>query len=215
MEEAGIAIVLMLVILVIYLCLFGLGIANYIMTSLSFYTIARRRQIANPWMAWLPFANDWLVGSITDDYDAQNGIKRKWRVVLLTMSIIFSAGFIIAYIAIFVIVFLNLSLADAYSAPDEIAVLGSFLSIYICFIAICVVGVVYQYCRVICVYKIFESTVPEKSVKYLILSLLVPLAQAVCLMRCKDKGYSKLPDYLQFSPIITEPVSEEDSFESE
>ena len=39
---------------------------------------------------------------------------------------------------------------------------------------------------------------PEKSVKYLLLSLLVPVAKSICLLRCRNQGYEKI--------IVPEPV---------
>ena len=71
------------VVAVVLLICSMVGIASYVMTSLSVYTIAKRREINNPWLAWIPVANYWIVGSIADDYDEKNGIKRKWRLHLL------------------------------------------------------------------------------------------------------------------------------------
>ena len=90
---------LLLIVLVIYLLAMGLILANYIMTSLALYKIADRRNIPNPWMAWLPFTSDWLIGNIVDDYDGRNGMKRKWRVVLLALALVAVGGFVIFYVA--------------------------------------------------------------------------------------------------------------------
>lgn len=178
---------LLLIVLVIYLLALGLVLANYIMTSLALYKIADRRNIPNPWMAWLPFTSDWLIGNIVDDYDGRNGIKRKWRVVLLTLSLVAVGGFVISYVALIVgAIFTALQFAN--TAPDE-SIISFMVIAYIFLVIVAMIGTALGFCRTVCIYKIYESTVPEKAVKYLLLYLLVPLAGAICLLKCKDKGY--------------------------
>ena len=65
---AGAALGIIAIVLVAYLLTFGLGITVYILYSLGIYTIAQRRGIKHPWMAWLPVANMWVLGSIADQY---------------------------------------------------------------------------------------------------------------------------------------------------
>lgn len=186
------------IVLVIYLILMGLAVANYIMTSLALYKIADRRKIPNPWMAWIPFASDWLIGHITDDYDEKNGFKRKWRVVLLTLSLVAVGGLVIGYVVLLIgVIFTTIQYVN--TEPDESII--AFLAIfYIFLIVMAMIASAQSFCKAVCMYKIYESTVPEKAVKYLLLYLLVPLAGAICLLKCKDEGYP-------FSKIV-EPVEE-------
>lgn len=196
----------MIVIILLYLAMMGLGLANYIMNALALNKIASRRQIPNPWMAWLPIASDWLIGNIADEYDGRNGIKRKWRVVLLTLSLISIVGLIIMYVAMFAYIFVT-ALASTYAEPEVAELLGIFVIFYIFLIVLSTVAVTQSFCKAICVYKIFESTVPEKAVKYLLLYLLVPLAGAICLLKCKDKGYPE-PMIEPTTEVMEEPVAE-------
>jgi len=85
MEMAGFFILF----IVLYLAMLAGAILSYVLSSLSVYTIAKRRMISNPWLAWIPLANYWTIGAIADDYDSRMGIKRKWRVLLLTLSLTF------------------------------------------------------------------------------------------------------------------------------
>ena len=43
-------------------------LAIYVFTALSLYTIAQRRGLHCPWLAWIPVANLWLMGSLSDQY---------------------------------------------------------------------------------------------------------------------------------------------------
>lgn len=195
------SLVIIFMIVLIYLGLVALGIASYVMTSYSLCTIAKRRQIKNPWIAWIPVASDWTMGSIADDYDAQNGMKRKWRVVLITITIIFLVGYILSYFAlIWTFADYEFMYQFSYMLPSAGEILALIIPLYI-FIIFAVVGaLVLETCRGICLYKIYESTVPQKAVRYLLLSLLVPMANAICLMICKDKGYSKSSP-LEITPL--------------
>lgn len=42
--------------------------ACYILMSVGLYTLAKRRVIANPWLAWLPIGNMWILGGLCDQY---------------------------------------------------------------------------------------------------------------------------------------------------
>lgn len=186
--EDSILIGVVIGVMILYLVVIGVAIANYIMSSLAIYKLASRRQISNPWMAWLPFANDWIVGKITDDYDERNGIKRKWRVVLLVLSLISVIGFVVTYVSMIVWMF-SITAQYEYSEPPVGEIFGGMAFVYVVLIVVALVATAYTFCKAICIYKIFESTVPKKSVKYMLLYLMVPLAGAICLLKCKNKGY--------------------------
>ena len=66
-ESVGVA-VFVIVYLVILLVALGFGMVWYVLQSLGLYTIAERRGIRNPWLAWVPVANMWVLGSISDQY---------------------------------------------------------------------------------------------------------------------------------------------------
>ena len=212
-NEMGMVIGSAVAMLVMYLLAFGFLIASYIMTSWGLYSIASRRQISNPWLAWLPIGNYWIMGSIADEYDGRNGLKRKWRMTLLILEIVVVVATIVCIVAFFVSIFsfalqVELIEADVYDAFDAI------IPIYIAAILVAVVATALQALYMITLYKIFESTVPEKSVKYMLLSVMVPLASAICLMICRNKGYPnpgemKMPVVIQEPDALEAPVSEE------
>lgn len=196
-DEEKTLILVVCIMLVVYLFLIGFGIASYIMNSLALHKIASRRQIPNPWLAWIPVASSWLIGSIVDEYDGKNGLKRKWRVVLLTLSIISVGGIVAGYIGL-VAWAVKMSMQSELMGADIAGSIGIFVVFYVFLIVAAIVAAAQGFCNAICIYKIFESTVPEKSVKYLLLYLLVPMAGSICLMRCRNQGYEKI--------IVPEPV---------
>ena len=66
-----------------------IGIATYVLSALGLYTIAKRRGLNHPWLAWIPVASAWIVGSLSDQYRyVVNGENKSKRKVLLTLNII-------------------------------------------------------------------------------------------------------------------------------
>ncbi len=184
------------IILFVYLILFGFLIATYVLQSLALHTLARRRGIANPWLAWLPYGNFWIIGAIARDYDKQNNICRRWDKTMLILSIVFSVSYIVTYIGAFVGTMIAALNIDAATMPEEAAVAIMLIAIFM-FIPIMVIAVALQIITYICFFKIFESTVPEKALKYFLLILFVPFAQPVCLFLCRNKGYAH-PDPMAY-----------------
>lgn len=194
---AGVVIILLFV----YLVILGIGIASYILQSLALHTLSKRRGIANPWLAWLPFGNYWIIGSLARDYDRQKGIHRRWDTVLLILSLVGFALFLVVYIALIVFIIVNAVNNDIYAeAYNEVFIsnmLGALLVFYVMLIVALVGMMALQALIYVCIYKIFESTVPQESLKYFLIYLLVPFAAPICLFICRNKGYQH-PDPLAY-----------------
>ena len=190
------AIGAVMILIVVYFALFAFLIVSYILQSLALHTLARRRGIASPWLAWIPYGNCWIIGSLARDYDKQNNIQRRWDKTLLTLSIIFSASYFVIYIGFFVFVIIS-ALYNNSAATSEDAIITTMFGFLIAFIPVMLLAAALQIIAYICFFKIFESTVPEKALKYFLLTLLVPLAQPICLFLCKDKGYEH-PDPMAY-----------------
>ncbi len=215
LDEEATVIAFVLVLLVVYLVVIGIGLANYIMNALALQKIANRRQVPNPWLAWVPVASSWLIGNIADEYDGRNGMKRKWRVVLLTLSLISIGGILVGYIGLIAwVVKLSMYSDMSYVSPESVmGTIGAVIVPYVVILIAAVVAMAQSFCNAICIYKIFESTVPEKAVKYLLLYLLVPLAGGICLLKCRDKGYSKeiipVAGYPDYTEMVQKTIPEE------
>lgn len=64
-------------------------LVGYVFQSIGLYTIAKRRGIQNPWLAWLPVGNYWIAGSIADQYQyVVNGQVKNRRKILLVLSLV-------------------------------------------------------------------------------------------------------------------------------
>ena len=202
--EESMAMIIVFSMLAIYGLFFAYAILNYIFTALSLQRIATRRAIPCPWLAWIPYANCWLVGSIAREYDNRQGINRRWDKANLFSYILFVEGVPVMYFIMYFTTFFFAAIGansenDATSALMVFIILLALIFMMVVFILLAgVYGVISN----ICYYKIFESTVPEKALKYMIISVVVPFGDLVCLWKCSKCGYDVVTDKM------AEPVME-------
>lgn len=217
---AGAALGIIAIVLVMYLLTFGLSIIMYILQALGIYTIAQRRGLKHPWMAWLPVTNMWILGSISDQYRyVALGQVRNRRKVLLGIQIALMTIVLVllgAYVA--AIVKLALQIPDVmYVVPQQVVesvlapmlwVLGVLAALWV----LAIVGAVLQY---VCLYDLYASCIPENKVLFLVLSILINVTMPFFVFACrkKDDGMpprkDEVPAALPAQPAgFTDPVEE-------
>ncbi len=184
---AGIIIIFLLVVLFVLL---AVAVVSYIITSYSLYKIARKRGIANPWMSWVPVLSNYTIGKITDEYDGRNGFRRKWGATLLTLALIsFFSG--IVTIGLYVKMCGILIQAAAYGEYMAAYMVTDLIGTMIAFYGVAVIASIassaLMVCQYICIYKIYESAVGQKALKYFLLTLFVPFANLVCISICANR----------------------------
>lgn len=217
----------------------GLGVLVYILQALALYTIAQRREIKKPWMAWIPVLNLWILGSISDQY--QYVVKRQVmnkRKVLLGVNIAIAALVVLMVIALVCMCVDLISIAfDVHDAVEPFSeeymeilfsnlmyyagnnmvwlILLSLLSIPL--IVLVVIKTVYFY---MALYDLYCSCEPNNSTLYLILSLVgnvvVSGAYALFMMLCKDKDLGMPPRKEKPQPeVVVEPALGYDPWSNE
>lgn len=203
----------------------GLGLLVYILQALALYTIAKRREISKPWLAWIPLVNVWILGAISDQYQyVVNRQVRNKRKILLGLNIATTALATIIIIAV-VGVLLNV-LMLSFGALQDVQLsdtmiydllqehLGTVLILFLLCIPLSIVGIVYTVFFYIALYDVFRSCDPNNSTMFLVLSLVgnVVIEGAYCIftMICKEKDLGmpprKQPEAVA-EEIPTEPVN--------
>lgn len=215
MAEASMVIVLLAVVygglLLFYLALLAVTVVDYILTARATSAIARNRGIDKPWLAWIPYASSWTVGSIVDYHDEQlTGTSRNWKKALLGFAIAFAASYALFYTVyiVFYALFYGVGISAIMNNPDENA--GMFLTVFLSFfcvvmfvaIVMSVASSAYTISTAICTYKLFDVLAPEKAILYTVLSCVVPLARGICLTKCRDSqnGMPPLPEDGSYNP---------------
>ena len=176
----AIGVGVMIALLIVYLAAVILAIVQYVLYTLGLYDTARKRQIPHAWLAWVPLIGNWVLGAVVDYHSARRGQPRRWRTVMLWICIAIVAG----YVALMVVFVTSAWTMGTVEHMDEMVGIGFMLTIlppYLLLIGACVT---YTFCHAVCLYKVYEEILPEKAVKYLLLSCLVPLAIGICMRRC-------------------------------
>lgn len=204
-----------LILLVLgYVMVVGLSAAQYVLQSLGIYTMAKRRGIRHPWLAWLPIGSDWMWGCLADQYQyvAKGNVKnrRKVLVVLSVLSFVLAAAILGLYVAILVKMADNAELIQIMSNQQVIQLFfGNFMGILAVAGTLYILSIVLTVFRYIALYNIYVSCVPGNAVMYLVLSIVFGFIMPLFLFLCrkKDEGMPprKQSEAEQVRPVIQEP----------
>lgn len=180
MSEFGIGAA---IIIGTYLIVWGIGsligIAMYVLRSLSVYTIAKRRGLENPWLSWIPVGHEWILGSLSDQYKylSQGKIQNR-RKVLLALGITSTVcGLLTVGVAM-------VSIISAVAMEEVGAgMLVTMLLWLVCF-GVGIAAMVFSY---MCKYDIYKSCDPKNAVAYLVISIFIGVTEPFFLMVCRNK----------------------------
>lgn len=181
-EESAVGILgaFVLVYGLVMLFAFAYSIITYVLHSLGLYTIARRRRISNPWLAWIPVGNLWLLGCISDQYQhmAKSKVTSRRKILL---------GLSIAAVAIYFVWLFCMVLGMVFAGNAGTAIAGSVLLMLLAllvFFGIAIALTVYQY---MCYYDLYHSCDPNNSVLFLVLSIVFSGIMPFFVFACRNK----------------------------
>lgn len=180
----------------------------YVFSALALYTIAKRRGLKNSWLAWIPVGFEWLLGSVSDQYQylvkERNTSRRK---LLLGLSLInMVLGFVLAVVA--VVMFVRLAVSAAMMTEAEIAqmVLGPVMTVLGIGLVLLVVSVVLIVVRCMSIYDLYRSCQPDTAVVFLVIGILIYGVESIFLMivRNKDEGMPPRKREPEYKPVDAE-----------
>ena len=194
------------------------GIATYVLSSLAIYTIAKRRGLNKPWLAWIPVVNCWLLGSLSDQYryvvKGENKSKRKSLLTLSVLTMVLSLT-----IGVLAVVVMVQGISGAASGVSDAYLLETIMGPLVGVLGLCLplVGVAIAYAIIyyMALYDIYKSLDPSNCVLFLVLSILFGVTEPFFLFfnRNKDLGMPprkdesvNIPEQPQWQP--QEPVRE-------
>lgn len=169
------------------------GVAVYVLTALSLYTIAQRRGLNRPWLAWIPVVNSWILGSLSDQYryvvKGENRSKRKLLLVMSILSAILST--VLCVMCVAVAVQAVFGVLQGFQANYLVrTVMDYVISLLGLLLVQLGVMIAYAVIRFMALYDVYKSLDPANSVLYLVLSILVSPTEPFFLFfnRNKDSG---------------------------
>ena len=188
-EEAGPAVVgLFIFLLVFYILALIYSIVAYILGSLGIHSIAKRRGILHPWLAWLPFGCPWILGSISDQYQQiVKGKIRRRSVLLLVMSIVEVVVYFAIYVVTTYMAFMPFSSQDALAGTIILVVLVVWFVMF----ALIIVCAIFTY---IALHDLYASCNPKHAITFLLLSIFLPTIMPIFIFanRKKDLGMTTM-----------------------
>ena len=197
-----------LVGVVILLCVLmsAIPVLLYILQSVGLHTIAKRRGIRKPWLAWLPLGDVWIVGSISDQYQyVVKGKIRNRRKVLLGLTIGTLVG-AVAYCAIYLV-----GIVGVVTGMAEGAVVTAMIPMVLILTPVMgVLAVLLAVFRYIALYDVFCSCSPDNGVLMLVLSIFFNITMPFFLFAIRKKDAGMPPRKPPVEPVY-EPVAEQEA----
>lgn len=198
-EEVMMVLGVMLVILGIVLvcCLVG-----WILSSVGLQKIAKRRGIAHAWLAWLPIGREWVLGSVSDQYQhlVQGKITARRRILPILEA---------ACIVVGIVYVVTTAMAEIMAAADG-SVGGVLMAVgipYLLFLGVAVTNMVFYQ---ICNFDLYRSCKPESAVVFLVLGIILPVCQPFFYFACRKKDLGMVvPQPVTPEPAELPPVSPE------
>ena len=151
----------------------------WIISALSLQSIARRRGIRNAWLAWVPIGNEWILGSIADQY--QHLIQAKItarRKVLVWLNV--------GYAMLIIANGLVQGLTEAAAHTDEQLLIWGLASTAISLARLAVSITALVFCHM-SNYDLYRSCNPKNAVTFLVLGIIFPITQPFFYLSCRKK----------------------------
>ena len=151
----------------------------WIISSLSLQAIAKRRGIRHAWMAWIPIGSQWVLGSVSDQYQhlIQGKITARRKLLL---------GLTFASFVMGVVNSLSGVLTDMMAHTEQELMLWGILSLVFSVLALGVniAALVFYYMSN---YDLYRSCNPKNAVTFLVLGIIFPITQPFFYLSCRKK----------------------------
>lgn len=184
-------------------CLFAL--VPYFFRAYALYNLAARRGLPRPWLAWVPVGQEWIMGYLSDQYQATvHRQNKKRRTMLVVLSAVTFGSALLTMCA------MVSSMITAMNGRFDFGLLfGLMSSLSFVMSAACIAYLIYYY---IAMYDVYRSCDPTNATVYLVLSILINISQVFFLFACRYKDYGMVrPAPRDYQP--PQPPSSSDPFQ--
>ncbi len=207
----GTAGIMLVVMMVYYLLAIGFSILVYILQALGMYTIANRRGIHHPWLAWVPFGNLWILGSISDQYQyVSQGKVRSRRKLLVGLNIALCVIMLVLFV-----VAVYAGIQAAIGGGEEGLIVAGMIALLsaLVMMVLAIVLSVFQY---ICLYNLYASCDPDNKTTYILLSIFIGVTLPFLVFICRKKDFGmppRRPEPAPYAPVEPTVLVDPPAFE--
>jgi hypothetical protein len=161
------------------------------------YTIAKRRGIRGAWLAWIPVANTWLLGCVSDQFQyLVKGKTTNRRIVMLILAL---ASVLLSFIGSASSTFAML--AGELDTMELMVPSAINLSVSMLSMCVSVAAAVFHY---IALYDVYTSMNPANNVLFLVFSILFNITEPFFIFCNRNKELGMPPRRPQ--PPMGEPA---------
>lgn len=164
-----------------------LSVAIFLLEAYCLFAIAKRRGLPKPWLAWIPVLQLWVLGGISDHYQADRGKKRikRWSLPAFSLLSSLAGSFLSGMVKDLALEFIQ---TGAFQMPP-VAWLLSAGGLALITAALALVLKVLQ---LLALYDLYRSCQPKNASLYLLVSFLFGICTPIFLFLChkKDLGLS-------------------------
>lgn len=168
-----------------------IGIAIYLLESISVYKMAKSAEIKNPWLAFIPVANDWVFGTLAEKYKKKNGTKSaRFGIILPVLEGIV----LIETIALTIFTVISVKEITGYAldavntstemVPEQFM---SLIPVIILYFALMAVAIAYAVVFFIALWRVYYSFDKSNATLYIVLSIIFTISVPIILFIIRNR----------------------------
>ena len=173
----------LLIFLRIYLVVLGVVLVcclvGWIIRSLSLHSIAKRRGIRNPWLAWIPIGSEWVLGSVADQYQHLVQGKITSRRKILMLLTVATGVAVVAYIAAGAVIGFQIEVEGRMDISPLVLIIP-----YLLLLGTVVSRLVFYHMSN---YDLYRSCRPNGATAFLVLGIIFGVCEPFFYLACRKK----------------------------
>ena len=180
-------------------------LALFVVRSASLFKIARRRGLRCAWLAWVPVCNNWVLGSVADQYQyVVKGRVKNRRLPLLLLG----AG-VTAFGTATSVAGIELLVSNLQAMMRDYGVYALSLFGFVALLILWGSSVAYIVVRCVALYDLYSSCTKKYNVLFLVLGLVFQFLEPVFFFICRNKEEGMPPRLETATFVEPEFVTEE------
>ncbi len=168
-----------------------IGIAIYLLESISVYKMAKSAEIKNPWLAFIPVANDWVFGTLAEKYKKKNGTKSaRFGIILPVLEgIVLIEAIALTIFTVISVKEITGYALDAVNTSSEMAPeqFMSLIPVIILYFALMAVAIAYAVVFFIALWRIYSSFDKSNATLYIVLSVIFTISVPIILFIIRNR----------------------------
>jgi len=167
----------------------SIGIVIYLLEAIGVYKMAKSAEIKNPWLAFIPVANDWVFGTLAEKYKKKNGTKSaRFGIILPVLEGIV----LIEAIALTIFTVISIKEITGYAldavntsaemAPEQFMSLIPVIILYFALMAVAFAVVFF-----IALWRVYSSFDKSNATLYIVLSVIFTISVPIILFIIRNR----------------------------